>query len=220
MRQLGGYAMIVLIASGLAWKVAQKAGGENAAADFSWELTPPLPGAQPVRATEPLEGIYPAGSRIPDHRAFGFGRWNNFPKPLGDRNWGKKGELSLIAFDAEPIAYFKHQGLAVRLVNRSHKTAAFLASDSSLFMAQEALDPQGQWRPIETVPAPFCGNSFHRVFLEPNQYWEFKARVYEGTFKTKLRFRLTNGERDEDSRPIFSNEFEGRIALAQFQKAE
>jgi hypothetical protein len=216
MRQLGGYAMLLLIASGLVWKVAQKAGGEDPAPDFRWELTPPLPDARPVRTNEQLEGIYPAGSRITDHRALGgFGRWNNFPKPLGDRDWGKKGQLTLIAFDAEPIAYFKHQGIAVRLVNRSHKTATFVASDSWLFLAQEAMDPKGQWRSIEYLPSPICGNSFHRVFLEPNQYWEFKARVYEGIFKTKIRFRLDGG-----TSSIYSNEFEGRVSLGQFRERD
>lgn len=218
MRQLGGYAMLLLIASGLVWKVAAQK--PDPAPDFSWELTPPLEGALPVRADQRLQANYPAGSRIKDHSAFGFGRWDNFPKPLDRRDWGKKGELSLIAFDNERVAYFKHQGIAVRLVNRTQKTASFTASDSMLFMAQEALDPKGQWRSIENVPAPFCGNSFHRVFLEPNQYWEFKARVYQGTFKTKIRFRLDTGERDGEATRIISNEFEGRISLKQFQRNE
>jgi hypothetical protein len=33
--------------------------------------------------------------------------------------------------------------------------------------------------------ARICGNSFHRVLLKPGEYWQFPARLYQETFKTK-----------------------------------
>src|SRR5262249_8935883 len=56
-----------------------------------WELRTPAPGAVPVAAGQKLSGIYPVGSRIKDPKALGgFGPCDNFPKDLGDREWGNK----------------------------------------------------------------------------------------------------------------------------------
>lgn len=183
-----------------------------------WSLGPPLPDAQPVVAESRYGGTYPAGSRIKDDQApGGFGRCSNFPIDLGDREWGAKGAITLVAFPEEPIAYFKHQGVALRLFNRSGQTAAFEACDSCLYILQEAQDHTGRWREIEEPPCIICGNSLHRVFLLPNECWEFKARRYDGPVTTKIRFRLDpTGEKDT-AKPIYSNEFVGKISRAQLR---
>jgi len=178
-------------------------------------LTPPAADAEAVSATEQLGGIYPAGSRLPDKKALGgFGPCDNFPHDLGGKDWGDKGAVSVIAFRDEPCAYFKNRGIVLRVVNRTRKDMPFDASDSSLFLVAEAKDQQGEWRMIESMPRTFCGNSFHRVFLEPDQYWQFPAREYAGPVKTTLRYRL---DRAEDAASIYSNEFEGRISATQFE---
>jgi hypothetical protein len=183
-----------------------------------WDLKPPAPGAAAVVAEKKLPGVYPAGSRINDLEApGGFGPCNNYPKNLGDKDWGKKGTISVIAFPDELVAYFKHRGLALRVVNRTDEVALFRACDSCLFLTREARDSDGIWREIESPPRAICGNSFHRVALKPDQYWEFPARVYSGPIKAPMRFRLnrTNGEP-----PIYSNEFEGELAADQFEEQE
>jgi HEAT repeat protein len=184
----------------------------------AWNLTPPAEDAKPVKTDSRLDGIYPAGSRIKDDKApGGFGPCDNYPLDLGKRTWGAKDTITLIAFPEEPAAYLKHQGIALRLANRTGKTAAFEACDSCLYIVQEALDDKGRWREIEEPPCAICGNSFHRVFLKSDQFWEFKARRYDGPIKTKIRFRLDpTGEKDH-SKPIYSNEFAGQVAKSQFR---
>lgn len=163
-------------------------------------------------ASEKLPGIYPAGSHIMDRQALGgFGPCGNFPHDLSGQDWGTKGAVALVAFPDEPVAYFKHRGFALRVVNRTGEPVQFAACDSSLSIVREALDG-GSWREIETGPTAICGNSFHRVFLGANQYWQFPAREYTGTVKTKLRFRFDPGG---DRPAIYSNEFDGHVAAAQ-----
>ncbi len=181
-----------------------------------WELKPPAPNAVPVAPTEKMPGIYPAGSRIKDCDALGgFGPCDNYPKDLGEKNWGAKGVISVVAFPDELVAYFKHRGIALRVINRTGKVASFRACDSCLFLVREASD-EGRWREIESAPKAICGNSFHRVSLGANQYWEFPARLYRGPIKTKIRFRLDRGDAEP---PIYSNEFEGDVVAVQFEEA-
>jgi len=78
----------------------------------------------------------------------------------------------------------------VFLVNTTKEQVTFSASDSRLYIVQEALDRDSKWKPIEYLPSSWCGNSYHHVFLGANEYWEFAAARYTGEFKTRLRFRL------------------------------
>jgi hypothetical protein len=181
-------------------------------------LKPPASGALPVAAQKVLPGTYPAGSRLPDREAFGgFSPCTNYPLDLGEKDWGVKGAVSVVAFSEEPVAYFKHRGFALRVVNRTGAVAPFAACDSCLYLVREAVDADGRWRPIELPPEPICGNSFHRVFLEPDQYWQFPARLYSGPIKTRMRFRLERGGEQMRGNPIYSNEFEGQVVAAQFK---
>lgn len=206
------YRRLLLIAVVLSLAGCNK-GDDPAGNSPSWELKPPAPDSTPVTATEKMPGLYPAGSRIEDREApGGFGRWDNFPKDIGGKEWGTKGTVSLVAFPDEPVAYFKHRGFALRVVNRTGEAVPFAACDSMLMLVREARDAGGAWREVETSPEPICGNSFHRVFLGPEQYWEFPAREYAGPTKTKLRFRLdTAGGRPA----VYSNEFDGQVTAAQ-----
>jgi hypothetical protein len=192
--------------------------GDTAGTAPGWELKPTAPNAIPVTANKKLPGIYPAGSRIKDRNAFGgFGPCDNFPKDLGGKEWGEKSVVSIVAFPDELVAYFKHCGFALRVVNRTDETIPLAACDSALFIVREALDSNGAWREIESPPDSGCGNSFHRVFLGPDQYWEFPARLYTGPTKTKLRFRLDRGSGQP---AIYSNEFDGEVATIQFEDGD
>ena len=178
----------------------------------------------------PARAVYPAGSKIEDKEApGGFGKWDTFPKDLAGQTWGEAGAVSLVAFPDEALTCGGRQGFAVRLINRTDAVTAFTACDSCLYLAQEALDRTGHWRAIELLPEPICGNSFHRVFLDKNQYWEFAAPRYSGSVKTRLRFRLEQGtvrreewdvgeaekrlhvSADRGGNVIYSNEFEGWV---------
>jgi hypothetical protein len=187
--------------------------GDDADGTPGWELKPPAPDATPVQATGKMTGIYPAGSRIKDRDALGgFGPCDNYPWKLAGKEWGTDGVVSIVAFPDEPVAYFKHRGFPLRVVNRTSEAVPFSACDSALSIVREAQDASGAWREIESPPQAICGNSFHRVFLGPGQYWQFPAREYAGPTKTKVRFRLDPG----GGRPVIhSNEFEGLVAAAQ-----
>jgi hypothetical protein len=160
-------------------------------------------------------GWYCAGSNLKDDKApGGFGPCDNFPKKREKDGPGKPGELSLVAFPDEVVDFRNRKAVVIRLINRSEQTKAFSACDSSLYIVQEALDRQGQWKPLERFPDTSCGNSFHRVFLESNEYWEFFAIVRSGQLKTKLRFRLEAGREEGNAvggGALYSNEYEGSI---------
>jgi len=161
-----------------------------------------------------MPGIYPAGSRIKDPDALGgFRPCDNYPWSLDGKQWGAGGVVSIVAFPDEAVAYFKHRGFALRVINRAAEPVPFEACDSDLYIVREAQDASGAWREIESPPRTICGNSFHRVFLGSGEYWQFPAREYDGSLKTKVRFRLDPG----GERPvIYSNEFEGQVTAAHF----
>jgi hypothetical protein len=178
-----------------------------------------LPGCSSETREGP-RGWYYAGSNLKDEDALGgFGTCDNFPKKCDHNALGKPGELSLVAFPDEVVDFRKRKAILLRLVNRTEKTMEFSACDSGLYVVHEALDRDGQWKPLERFPATFCGNSFHRVFLETNEYWEFFAVPRDGSFKTKLRFRLEpKGEQGivAGGGTLHSNEYEGSIDPAAF----
>jgi hypothetical protein len=209
---MGRFPRTLLVALALAFAGCR--GGEDPAdGSQGWELKPPAPGAAPVTATKKLRGIYPAGSRLQDQNALGgFGPCDNYPKNLAGKQWGAPGEIFVVAFPEEPVAYFKHRGFALRVVNRTDAVVAFAACDSALFLVREAREAGGTWREIESPPEAICGNSFHRVFLRQGQYWEFPAREYAGPTQAKLRFRLDPGD---GQTALYSNEFDGQVSAAQ-----
>jgi hypothetical protein len=134
---------------------------------------------------------------------------------LAGRDWGTDGAVAVVAFTDEPAAYAGYRGFAVRVVNRTAGTIPFAATDSALALVREARDGAGVWREIEFLQKSWCGNSYHRVFLGPGEYWQFPAPEYVGSVAARMRFRLDPG----GGRPaIYSNEFDGRLSAAQFRK--
>lgn len=164
-----------------------------------------------------LRGYFYAGTRIEDKNALGgFGSSDNLPKSASSSMNFPAGQVSLIAMpDKETLFYKEFKGMKLILANTTDEQQAFSASDSRLYIVQEALDADDKWKPVEYLPSSWCGNSYHTVFLGPNEYWEFAAAKFHGKQKTKLRFRLqlSKGERQTF---IYSNEFEGSINPKQF----
>jgi hypothetical protein len=172
---------------------------------------------EPAGETDPTGGFYHVGSRVEDRRALGgFGKSDNYPRTLTDQPWGEKETVSVVAFPDEPADYFGQPGMTVRVVNRTAGEVAFDAYDSKLFLVREARDTNGEWREIEFQPDSGCGNGYHRVFLRPDEYWQFPARVYTGAIQTRLRFRLDLERRPDAMTSIFSAEFDGAVSAAQF----
>ena len=164
-----------------------------------------------------LRGYFFAGSRIDKDALGGFGPSSNFPRAIDPSMTVPGGDISLIAFPDEAVPFdTKYRGLRVILVNTTGKEVGFAASDSRLYIVQEALDKDGKWKPVEYLPSSWCGNSYHTVFLPPDNYWEFSAARYTGVRPTKFRIRLSVEDPGEKSRTILSNEFEGSVNPKQF----
>lgn len=82
------------------------------------------------------------------------------------------------------------QGLTVWLTNGSKQVVWFQAADSHVLGWLEAKDQRGQWRPIEYFQQYTCGNSYHRVALEPNHGWNWQVPLAKGGLKTLVRWRM------------------------------
>ncbi len=181
-----------------------------------------------LRFPAQLSGYFFAQSAIPDEAAFGgFGKSDNKPHRVVGESVSSQPQIVLVALPDE-VAVFAldstgkypvervtlesktFKGFKVLLLNETPDVVWFSATDSRLSVVREAMDQSGEWKPIEALPGSSCGNSYHRVALEPNQYWSFSAPAYAGEFLTKMRFRLDD---------TVSNEFEGTMVLSQFGTA-
>ena len=138
---------------------------------LSFSLSPAVAGEKTAK-TDKLKpaafdsmrhGSCHAGNKASDPKAIGgYGASTNFPKPLpkGEKLRGKKLYLEITGKeDAEFPGKF--EGMEIRLVNGGAKTASISASDSRLSLVQEAKDADGEWKPVESLPRTFCGNSYH-----------------------------------------------------------
>jgi len=99
----------------------------------------------------------------------------------------------------------------VYIVNQTSGVKVISGKDSHLFGIQEALDSNGNWRPIEFKGHDFCGVGRYGVKLYPNEYALLAFPKYQGNFKTKLRVRIKNGNNIYVSQP-----FDGTINERQF----
>lgn len=137
------------------------------------------------------------------------GEWHSPNRPLKTNGRFTKGKLYLVA-EEQPVKYGDTDlvGYKLYLVNTTNKKAVFWAQDSRLSIITEVVDEYGNWKPITYLPSSFCGNSYHTITLDKNEYWEFVQPVYTGEFETKLRYRLDG---QEDGQIIISNEITTQI---------
>ena len=157
-----------------------------------------------------------AGNEENDPRALGgYGASNNLPKRLSGKEKIKEGDVYLeITQGREVLFQKKYEGLLLRLINGGAKKTAIDASDSRVAIVQEAQTKDGIWKEIEYLPSSWCGNSFHHVYLEPKQFWEFTVPRYSGPLKTNIRFKLVLSP----TRTIYSSTYPGGIFPQQFKK--
>ncbi len=168
---------------------------------------------KPFEPKAMTDGYCYGGSRKDDKAVGGYGTSDNAPKNMTDKTPGSEGQITLVALPAELVPFKgEFRGFRLLLVNRTKSEAAFAACDSRLDIICEARNQSGDWKPIEHLPSSFCGNSYHSVYLPRGHYWEFRAPVYSGPMKTKVRYQL------QGKVPIYSNEFDGSINPVQFKK--
>lgn len=136
---------------------------------------------------------------------------NNLPKMVDD-NFPRNG-LYLLINEKEKIQIEStNLGCKLYLINTSETLAEINASDSRLNIVAEALNENNKWRPISFLPYSSCGNSYHSVKLDKNEYWDFDIPVFKGSMKTKIRYTL---KIDNDNK-IVSNEIDVYLNPKQF----
>jgi hypothetical protein len=74
------------------------------------------------------------------------------------------------------------------VVNKSDSIMHFDAQDVVVNIVPEALDFDSIWKPIGFISGSSCGNSYHSIILDKNEYWKFKTYIFKGNFKTKIRY--------------------------------
>lgn len=163
----------------------------------------------------------------PKEEAFrgGWAESSNTPENINPKNNFPENTLSVVVrTDMKDTIYGDCNGIKVFVANQSSEEVKFNAQDSRLYMKVQAQNPKGEWKDIEYLPSSWCGNSYHTLTLEKNDYWSFLTPVYEGDFKTKLRVELkyidptdnSNKRWDKNELIIYSNEYEGSINPGQF----
>lgn len=148
-----------------------------------------------------------------------FGSSKNRYKPIDAQNTFAPNRLQVfIDTNQKLISKDNYEAFKLYVANTSHETLFFEASDSRLYLKFQAKDIKGAWKDIEYFPGSFCGNSYHTLFLPPNQFWEFTTPIYHGAFKTKIRAKLfckiNTGFINNDI--IYSNEIDGSVNSGQF----
>ncbi len=125
----------------------------------------------------------------------------NFPKNI-DESFPKAGFYLVINSDEYIRVDSTKLGCKLYLVNTTDSLIKLAASDSRLSIVAEALNEDNLWQPITFLQSSWCGNSYHTVALDTNEFWEFSIPVFKGSYKTKIRYTLSLGKEGQ----IHSNE--------------
>jgi hypothetical protein len=147
----------------------------------------------------------------------GYGRSENKSK-YDSSNDFTEGKLNLILDFNEDITYGAYKGFKLIIHNGLNNRVYFDAQDSRLEMLMQAKNKKGEWQNIEYLPESWCGNSYHILHLKQNEYWEFTAPVYEGSFQTECRLTLNYklDHKDKTIETIYSEPFKMNVNPGQF----
>ncbi len=143
--------------------------------------------------------------------------WYRFfnPKPFSEAS--PETSSSRFAFVFEDIENTQDPIIRINLVNISNISQALTTQNGSLIMIQEALNPQGDWKPIEYWNYSWgFGEVFDEIAVQPTQSLFITAPRYKGEFNTQLRFKLKINPRGDADQIVYSQPFEGSIDLSQF----
>lgn len=142
----------------------------------------------------------------------------NLPTKISD-TWFPDNSLG-ITIDTKLTDTFTNQfyGFKLFVSNTTADTIKFSAQDSRLYLKLQAQNNKGEWKDIEYLPSSWCGNSYHRVELEPGAFWDFTIPKYNGEFQTKIRAELKYiyNDNPRTERVVYSNVINGSINPGQF----
>jgi hypothetical protein len=119
-----------------------------------------------------------------------FGGKVNLPKKIDENlSFGSCGLLLKIDTAQKTTINNKYNGYKLYIANKTDKIVGIRSTDGQLHVIAEVLF-RGRWKPIEFLDESFCLDSYFRVNLNPNEYWEFDIPKFSGKTKTKLRYKL------------------------------
>jgi len=155
-----------------------------------------------------LRGHLYAKSSLKDTEApGGFGGSDNAPRKFGKAHNFSRGQLSIVVDTTEIVTFTnQYSGYRLYIVNGLKSTVEFNAADSRLSAFAEAY-VDGKWQPIEYLPSSWCGNSYHQLYLQSGEYWEFAVPRFDGDKLTKIRYNLKLA----DGNSIYSNSYSAMI---------
>lgn len=166
-----------------------------------------------------LRGYFYAGTSQVDSTALGgFYEGNNSPKQTTKEiNGISSPDKFLVIVKTDSIAEFEKaiSGFRVFVINRTDSIMGLSAQDSRIYLKRQVYY-NNKWRDIEYLPSSWCGNSYHSVYIKPNEYWDFKAPCLKGKIETRFRFELYVNE----NLTVYSNEFQGSFNKRQLTKEQ
>jgi hypothetical protein len=136
--------------------------------------------------------------------------WSNYSRPQKD---SINGSLNYKPGQLQVLTKLDNTTVKIYFVNATDTTVIFQVQDGWIPMIREALDENGEWRPIEYWYWSDCGNSFYDNNLQPMTQYSMTTFLYGGAFKTKIRFKLLL-----KNYILYSDTYEGRINKKQFVK--
>ena len=137
----------------------------------------------------------------------GYARSENSPKIIIDSlNFSESGVF--LKIDTSNIVSISEKYNAYKLFigNQSDSILLLEASDSRLPVIAEVFYHK-KWQAIEYLPSSWCGNSYHTVSLNMNEYWSCKIPKFSGKINTKIRYRLMISK----GKYVYSNEISTSI---------
>jgi len=166
-----------------------------------------------------LRGYFYAASRQSDSTALeGFYQDKNHPKPIDqyiDAMASKRQLQLLVNIDSIEAFAPGIKGYKLFLINSTDTLIKFSAQDSRINIKRQVFY-DNKWRDIEYLPNSWCGNSYHYVSLNSNEYWKFTFPCLDGKIKATFRFILNM----ESNTTLISNEFDGSFNKRQLKKEQ
>jgi hypothetical protein len=134
--------------------------------------------------------IHAQSSKIDSIELYGWGNSATVPNPIPQDSFNTRTDFFVVIDTSEIIPIDqKYTGYHLCVGNKSTRVAQLPASDNKLYVIAEVFY-KNQWRPIEYIHGSSCGNSYHHVYLAPEEYWKFQVVQYRGNIPTKLRYKL------------------------------
>lgn len=161
---------------------------------------------------------YSTPKNTEDDNSGGWATSPNKPNIITDMKF--PGNSFSITIDTNNIDTFANQffGFKIFISNTTADTVKLNAQDSRLYMKLQAQNSKGEWKDIEYLPSSWCGNSYHKIELEPNAFWKFTIPKYNGEIQTKIRAELKfiDNENLKTEKVVYSNIINGSINPGQF----